>query len=435
MSTDLNGSGTAQLSSALSADVSDAMGGVGVLRLPRTILFGAGQRHAVGQSVAGLGKSALICTDARFAATDQFQTIAASLAAAGVIYHVFSGTEAELPVAGVATCVAEVAGRPIDVIVGVGGGSCIDMAKVVSLVLAHGGQPSDYYGELRVPGPVLPVVAVPTTAGTGSEATPVAVLTDPHRDMKVGISSPHLVPQIAVCDAELTHTCPGSLTASAGADALTHLVESYTAIRRPGTPELPQSRVFIGKSLFTDKIALAGLRFIGRSLIRAYQEPANAAARHDVMAAALAGGVALGTAGTAAAHALQYPLGGLTHTPHGVGVGVLLPYVMRYNFSARIPEFAEIARALAPGESSGDELADAMRAVELVAQIIEGVGLPRTIAEMGLPAAKIEEVAERALLSTRLVENNPRPLDREAMLAITRAAYDGDQEMSLAAPV
>ena len=157
--------------------------------------------------------------------------------------------------------------------VGMGGGSCLDLAKAVAVLLTHGGEASDYYGELRVPGPVMPVVALPTTAGTGSEVTPVAVLTDPERVSKVGISSPHLIPHTAVCDPELTVGCPPALTASAGADALSHVIEAFTAVRRPVTAELATERVFVGKNELTDTYALLGVRLIAGSLQRAWSTP------------------------------------------------------------------------------------------------------------------------------------------------------------------
>ena len=405
----------------------DQPGPLGVLRLPRAVLFGPGQRHAVADTVAGLGRAALICTDQRLVASPELTGMVAELRAAGVDVNVFGETQPELPVEGVMTCVEGLAGVKVEVVVGVGGGSCLDMAKVVALLLAHGGRPQDYYGESVVPGPILPIVAVPTTSGTGSEATPVAVLSDPDREMKVGISSPHLIPHTAVCDPELTHSCPAGLTAHSGADAVTHLVESFTAVTRTPTPRLAHERVFIGKSALTDHIALQGLQLMGRSLLNAYRHPSDARARHDVMLGAFAGGVALGTAGTAAAHALQYPLGAATHTPHGLGVGTLMPYVMRYNLPARVKEFGQIARVLGVEDGGVDETALARAGIEAVDALIDGVDLPRTIAELGLPADRVEWLAEQGMTATRLVQNNPRPLDLSAMVAISRAAYTGDR--------
>ncbi len=362
--------------------------------------------------------------------------------------EVFSDTEAELPISSINGCVTWARGREFGAVIGFGGGSCIDMAKVMAMLLTHGGRIQDYYGESQVPSPVTPVVAVPTTAGTGSEATPVAVLTDPERALKVGVSSPHLIPQVAICDPELSRSCPAGLTAASGADALVHLVESYTAIERPATAQTAYRRVFIGKSAFTDSVALAGLRLVGRSLLAAYQEPGDMAARQDMAKAALAGGVALGVAGTAAAHALQYPLGALTRTSHGVGVGVLLPYVMRYNFPARIQDYAAIGRALRgeapvtdrdsqaahtcgdPARAESDDVEAARAAVEAVDAIVAGLDLPPTLRDLGLKQDQVTDVATLGLQATRLVENNPRRLDLDAMLAITRAAFDGDRGFS-----
>jgi alcohol dehydrogenase len=400
---------------------------LGVLRLPRTVLFGPGQRHAVANAVAGLGRTVLVCTDPRLAASPELAKMVGEIQSAGVRVQVFGETEPELPVEGVVRCVQGLEGLDVDVVIGVGGGSCLDMAKVVALLLTHGRRPQDYYGESAVPGPILPVVAVPTTAGTGSEATPVAVLADPDREMKVGISSPHLIPHTAVCDPELTHSCPPGLTAHSGADAVTHLVESFTAVSRPATAHLAYERVFIGKSALTDHIALEGLQLMGRSLLKAYHHPSDADARHDVMLAAFAGGVALATAGTAAAHALQYPLGAATHTPHGLGVGTLMPYVMRYNLPARVKEFAQIARALGVKEHDHDEASLARAGVEAVDALIDGLDLPRTIAELGLPEDRVQWLAEQGMGATRLVQNNPRPLDLSAMVAIARAAFAGDR--------
>ncbi|MFD2416347.1 iron-containing alcohol dehydrogenase [Amycolatopsis pigmentata] len=414
-------------------------GASGLIRVPRQIIFGAGQRRGLGAVTAALGTNALVCTDARMAGAPEFLEIRENLRAAGVAVHVFSAVEAELPAGSIADCVDEVAALGIDVVLGVGGGSCIDHAKVVSALLVHGGKPGDYYGEFKIPGPSLPVVAVPTTAGTGSEVTPVAVIADPDREMKVGISSPHLIPHTAVVDPELTYTCPRSLSAHAAADALSHCVEAFTAIRRPPDPALSTERVFVGKSLLTDSYALSGIELIGRSIVAACSGGDDRSARAELHLGALYGGLALGTAGTAAAHALQYPIGALTHTPHGAGVGALLPYVMAYNLPARTAEFAAVASALrcpldsdatvAPGAADSGSAAESGRAraaVRRVAELLGAVGIPRDLAELGLSEDRLDWVAERGMSAARLVDNNPRPLDSGEMGRILRAAFDGD---------
>ena len=399
---------------------------LGVLRGPRHVVFGAGQRHALGALVAALGSHALVCTDARFGATAEFSELVALLEGAGVRVTVFAEVLPDVPVHQVSQCAALAADAAPDVVIGMGGGSCIDLAKSVAVLLTHGGQPSDYYGESRVPGPVMPVVALPTTAGTGSEVTPVAVLTDPERVSKVGVSSPYLIPHTAVCDPELTLGCPPGLTASAGADALAHGIEAFTAIRRPVTTELSTERVFVGKNELTDAYALMAIRRVSGSLHRAWSEPSDMSAREAMMLGATGGGFALGTAGTAAAHALQYPVGALTHTPHGIGVGVLLPYVMEFNRPVRVPELAAVALAMgASAEASDDDLAD--EAIDRVAALLASVGIAGTLADLGLPADRLRWTAEQALGSARLIANNPRPLDADSLEQIVRAAYAGDR--------
>ncbi|MET1008354.1 MAG: iron-containing alcohol dehydrogenase [Propionibacteriaceae bacterium] len=401
----------------------------GLLRSPHALFFGAAQRAVLGRETATLGQDALVCTDARLASDPQFAAMVADLEAHGVQVTVWSDTAPELPTGSIDSCYAFARTKAVDVVVGVGGGTCIDMAKAVALLLSHGGPLEQYYGEAKVPGAVLPIVAVPTTAGTGSEVTPVCVVSDSRRELKTGISSPHLVPTVSICDPELTLSCPPALTASVGADALTHLVESFTAVRRdPSTTS--ESRVFIGKNVISDNYCRWGLQLLGRSLVRVFADPTDAAARSDVMLAATAGGFALGVAGTAAAHALQYPLGAMTHSPHGVGVGVLLPYVMRYNVAERLPEFGEIARLLGvTGPMAESDLA--LAGVEAVERILTQIGIPKTLAELGLGADQLDDVARLSLASKRLVENNPRPLGQAEMLEITQAAFAGDRSTHL----
>jgi alcohol dehydrogenase len=398
----------------------------GVLRGPRQVLFGAGQRHAVGTVTAALGSRALVCTDARFGGTREFADLVRLLEGAGVQVTAFTEVLPDVPVHQVVQCAALAARADPDVVVGMGGGSCLDLAKAVAVVLAHGGEPSEYYGELRVPGPVVPIVALPTTAGTGSEVTPVAVLTDPERISKVGISSPYLIPHTAVCDPELTLGCPPALTASAGADALSHVVEAFTALRRPVSAELATEYVFVGKNELTDTFALLGARLIAASLHRAWSNPDDMEAREAMMLGATAGGFALGSAGTAAAHAIQYPVGAVTHTPHGVGVGCLLPYVMEFNRPARVPELAAVALAMgAHSDASPEDLAD--EAIDRVAALLASVGIPSTLAELGLPPDRLRWTAEQASAAERLVANNPRPLDVDTLEQIVRAAHAGDR--------
>ncbi|RUU52548.1 iron-containing alcohol dehydrogenase [Mesorhizobium sp. M2C.T.Ca.TU.002.02.1.1] len=399
-------------------------------RLPREILFGKGQRHALPAIAGRYGRRAFICTDERLAGTSEFIEMLDGLKAARIDTLVHDRTLPDVPRDSVGACIAEAKGFRPDMVIGVGGGSCLDMAKCAGLLISHGGKLQDYYGEFKVPGPALPLIAVPTTAGTGSEVTPVAVISDPERTLKVGISSPHLIAAVALCDPDLTASCPPSLTAIAGADALTHAIEAFTAAKRGADADLPQRHVFVGKSALTDHFALLAIRLLGRSLEAAYRDGSNEDARADVMMGALAAGCAFGTAGTAAAHAVQYPVGALTHTPHGLGVATMLPYVMRYNLAAATAEMAEIGSALGLACHDGNAAALAEATIDEIARLFAAIGITRTLAELGLPADKIDWTAEQALGIDRLIKNNPRPFDMAAMQNLVRAAYEGDMAAS-----
>ncbi|MEI9400651.1 iron-containing alcohol dehydrogenase [Mesorhizobium argentiipisi] len=395
-------------------------------RLPREILFGKGQRHALPAIAGRYGRRAFICTDERLAGTSEFIEMLDGLKAARIDTLVYDRTLPDVPRDSVGACIAEAKGFRPDMVIGIGGGSCLDMAKCAGLLISYGGKLQDYYGEFKVPGPALPLIAVPTTAGTGSEVTPVAVISDPERTLKVGISSPHLIAAVALCDPDLTASCPPSLTAIAGADALTHAIEAFTAAKRGTDPDLPQRHVFIGKSAMTDHFALLAIRLLGRSLEAACRDGSNEDARADVMMGALAAGCAFGTAGTAAAHAVQYPVGALTHTPHGLGVATMLPYVMRYNLAAATAEIAEIGSALGLAGHNGNAAALAEATIDEIARLFAAIGITRTLSELGLPADKIDWTAEQALGIDRLIKNNPRPFDIAAMRNLIRAAYEGD---------
>lgn len=388
------------------------------IRSPREVLFGPGQRHALPAVAKRLGTRVLVVTDARLAADDTFRKMMASLQEAGLTVRVDASTLPDVPVASAIAATEAQRSFAADLVIGIGGGSCLDMAKCVALLLTHGGRPQDYFGELLVPGPILPLIAIPTTAGTGSEVTPVAVLSDSERTLKVGISSPHLIPVTAICDPELTMTCPPALTAIAGADALTHAIEAFTAIRRPLTPGLTQERVFVGKNLTSDHFALRAITLLSEGLEAACNTSADVDARGKVMLGATLAGLAFGVAGTAAAHAIQYPIGALTHTAHGTGVACLMPYVMAWNAPAIQPELAEIASAMG--------LADADQVIPTLAGLFHRIGIPATLQDLGLAEDKIDWVADQSLGIARLMQNNPRPISPAEMRHLLQAAYTGD---------
>lgn len=398
----------------------------GTLRTPRNLVFGAGQRHALAGYASALGKSALIVTDERLGADPEFIRLMGSLTQAGLKVRVFDGTIAELPLECIAKGVE--AGKAVgaDLVIGIGGGSCLDAAKVAAVLLAHGGKASDYYGEFKVPGPVLPLISMPTTSGTGSEVTPVAVITDPDRAVKVGVASPHIISHTAICDPELTYSCPRGLTAVSGADALTHAIEAFTTLRRVPTGTIVHEHVFLGKNVLSDNYALLAISHIAASLKRAYDNGKDTEARERLMLGATMAGLAFGTAGTAAAHAVQYPIGAMTHTPHGAGVAVMMPYVMEFNRGHCEPELAEIGQAM--GLKAGGTVSDQAGAtIDAVEQLFASVGIPKTIADLGIVQSQLAQVAEQAMGSARLIKNNPRPIELASMATLVDAAFAGDR--------
>ncbi|MBB4846242.1 alcohol dehydrogenase [Paucibacter oligotrophus] len=404
----------------------------GVSRSPSQILFGAGQRHALPAVVRAYGRRVFICSDKRLRQDPALVALANSLEMAGIMVAIYEGTIAELPISCIQEAAALAKAFNPDVIIGLGGGSCMDIAKLVALLLAHPAELSNYYGEFRVPGPVRPLIAIPTTAGTGSEVTPVAVLADPARATKVGISSPYLIPVVALCDPELTRSCPKSLTAIAGADALTHAIEAFTSVRKSPTPELAQTQVFVGKNAMSDVHARVAISALAAHLAQAVEDGNDMQARAQVMYGALHAGLAFGVAGTAAAHAIQYPVGAETHTAHGAGVAALMPYVMEFNRRSRIPEFAEIARLFGVASVGDSDALLSRKAIDAVDALFQRIGIPRSLSELGLSDGQVHVVSIQAMQATRLVNNNPEALDEQAMRRIVDAAQSGDRS-SLAA--
>ena len=401
--------------------------GLGLLRQPHTVVFGPGQRAQLPHLVAQYGARALIVTDARMGQTAEFAEVIRSLEGAGLEVRVYAEVEPELPRENVRAAAEAFHDAGIEVVVGIGGGSCLDMAKVTALVLARGGDIRDYYGENQVAGPVLPIVTVPTTAGTGAEVSCIGVVFDAERGVKVGVASNWLEPVATVIDPDFTLSAPPGLTAATAADALSHLVESFTDLAKNPDPDEIREHLYVGKNLLTDIYCRHGLELLNRSIEGIVADPLDRAARADTMLAAFCGGMALNTAGTAAAHALQSPIGGLTHTPHGFGVGALLPYVMRFNLPARLAVFAELGRLLGVADPAAPELEQARAGIRRIDALLAALGVPADLTELGVAESDLPRIAQQAMLSTRLLANNPRAVTEADALALLRRAFRGDR--------
>jgi alcohol dehydrogenase class IV len=404
----------------------------GVLRSPNTVLFGPGARASLPTIVRRYGSKVLVCTDPYMATTEAFGELTKALSDSGAEVLVFSHVEAELPLRNVSESVAHARAFAPTVIVGFGGGSAMDLAKLTSLGLTFDGQFSDYYGENNVPGPVLPVVAVPTTAGTGSEVTPVAVLADPERELKVGISSEYLIPVAAVVDPELTYSCPPGVSAHSGIDALAHAIESFTSRRRQ--PEWSETLpVFVGRNRFTSTLSLEAITSIVPSLPTVVSNPANTAARSQMAYGSLLAGLSFGSGGTHLSHALQYPIGDATKTPHGLGIGLLLPYVLEASLPVAGSSLAEIGRALGVAGTTEEE--QAREVVRVVAGLRSEIGIPQTLADIGVTAADLPHFERQAALVVRLVDNAPLEHPADAIGAILERALRGQSNLFETGPL
>jgi alcohol dehydrogenase class IV len=378
-------------------------------------LLGSGAASQAGRVVGAHGTRALICTDETIAASPNFAPVVRSLQRHRVQFEVLPAAVAELPLRVVEQAIGRAGDYGPEVVVGLGGGSCLDLAKFVAVGLSSGLPLSRWYGEGSLPRPPLPVVAIPTTAGTGSEVTPVAVLTDPERALKVGISSPDLVPRAAICDPELTVGAPHTVTAYAGIDALAHAIEAFCAIQRSDWDDL-DARVFVGGNSLSDIFALRAMELIGGSLRAAVENDPRA--RESMTEGSLCAGLAFASAGTCLAHALQYPIGALTRTPHGLGIGVLLPFAMAFNAPVVPDRMATIARTLGAGD-------DSRAAVSAVQRLARDIGIPGSLSELGVERSDLDEVARSALEIRRLIDNNPRTVDGADAIAVLLQALRG----------
>jgi alcohol dehydrogenase class IV len=298
----------------------------------------------------------------------------------------------------------------------------MDLSKITATVLGHGGTPRDYFGFDRVPGPVMPLICVPTTAGTGSEVSHAAVLTDTENEIKVSTLSNWLRPTLAVVDPELTYSCPRRVAADSGIDALTHAIEAYTATdyRELVTPP-GEACAYEGSYPLGDIIAEKAIRLVGEYLVRAVNEPEDHEARDNMALASTLAGIAFSNCGVALVHALEYPMGGALHCSHGAGNGLLLPFVMRFNLPMRKAKFASIALLLR-AEVTSDIDTMGERAIESIEQLKRDIGIPERIRDIGGTEDQLLTFAEKAFAIKRLLWVNPREARLEDLHAILKSA-------------
>jgi alcohol dehydrogenase len=389
------------------------------------LIFGRNAVTQLGEAAVRLGvKRAFLVTDPILLRAGVVEPVHAPLSVSGVAVDIFSGGEPEPPLRAARAAVEQARAFRPDAVIGLGGGSNMDLAKIAAVVLKHGGEPRDYVGDDKITGPILPLICLPTTAGTGSEVSAATVLTDTENQIKVGVLSNFLRPRVAVVDPLLTMTCPPKVTADSGIDALTHAIEAYTAVDNEQFPLAHGERsVYQGRHPLSDLHAEKAIALIGANLRRAVANGQDEDAREGMALAATLAGMAFSNVGVAAVHALEYPVGGATRCSHGAGNGLLLPYVMRFNLPARRARFAAIARLLGEKVSGMDEAQAAESAVTAVERLRADIGIPNRLRDLGVSKTQLRQFAEKAFGIKRILRVNPRPVTVEDLEQILQAAY------------
>ncbi len=392
---------------------------------PGMLLFGQNATAQLGDVAHRLGaRRLLLVTDRILLKAGLVDRVQGPLREAGIAVEVFSEGEPEPSLRAAAACIAHAGRFHPDAVLGLGGGSNMDLAKITALVHTHGGQPRDYVGDDKVPGPILPLLCLPTTAGTGSEVSAATVLTDTDNHIKVGVLSNYLRPRVALVDPLLTLSCPPRVTADSGIDALTHAIEAYTAVDNEVFPLPPGERtVYQGRHPMGDVLAEKAISLTGQFLRRAVANGQDLEAREGMALAATMAGMAFSNVGVAVVHALEYPVGGATHCSHGGGNGLLLPYVMRFNMPARLTRFAAIARLLGEEVQGLSETDAAERAILAVERLRTDIGIPNRLRDLGVRQEQLRPFAEKAFGIKRILRVNPRPVTVEDLEGILREAY------------
>ncbi|KWR87991.1 iron-containing alcohol dehydrogenase [Cupriavidus sp. IDO] len=295
----------------------------------------------------------------------------------------------------------------VEVVLGLGGGSSMDVAKLLAVLVPGTQTLQQIYGVKQITGGRLPLVQMPTTAGTGSEVTAVSIVTTGAKT-KTGVVAPQLLADLAILDAELTTGLPRAATAATGIDAMVHAIEACTSAHL--------------KNPVSDMLAQQALRLLSRHLLRACDNGADREARETMLLGAMFAGQAFANAPVAAVHALAYPIGGIFHLPHGLSNALVLPHVLRFNVAEAVDVYAQLARVVLPeADRNPRELAD--RFIDYLESMIKATGIPRRLRDVGIGEADLPRLAQDAMLQTRLLVNNPRPVTEADALAIYRAAY------------
>ena len=374
---------------------------------PTKIISGIGSTAEIIKELNDLhAKKVLLITDPGLVQAGVAQQVVEMLKQAAVEVEIFDAVEPD-PSIQVATKAAEMAKNvKANVLIALGGGSAIDTAKSAALLVTNGGYLKDYAGVNKVVKPILPLIAVPTTAGTGSEVTIFAVMSDPEKQEKFTISSALIAPAVAVLDPLLTLKLPPSVTAFTGMDALTHAIEAFTSsIAQPAT----------------DALALSAIKLVLKHLPVAVGRGDNIKARDGMLQASLLAGIAFNNAFLGLAHAIASPLGGHFHVPHGLANAVMLPYVMEYNLPTAVRRYAEIGCALGLQAVGDTPRAVAEKTVAAITQLARDINIPEKLSNIGAKEELLPLVARDALKSIQLKFNVRNASEKEILVLLQKA--------------
>ena len=373
-----------------------------------SLRMGAGLAGQIGEITRPIcGDRVLLVTDPGMMATGLVQRAIDGLRAAGVAVTLFDQVQADPPES-IVLQAAERA-RGATGVIGFGGGSSLDVAKLAALLAASAQPLAQAYGIGNAQGPRLPLVLVPTTAGTGSEVTPISIVTTGASE-KMGVVSPLLLPDLALLDPELTLGLPAHVTAATGIDAMVHAIEAYASVNANNNP--------ISRAL-----ALEALGLMGCMLLRAVQKPDDLEARTGMLLGSMLAGQAFANSPVAAVHALAYPIGGHYKVPHGLSNALVLPHVLRFNAQVAPEAYAELLPHVFPDLPSMGVAEAARQFAQSMADLSQACGLEQGLREMGIARAALPSLARDAMNQTRLLVNNPRPVDEAAALKIYEAAW------------
>jgi alcohol dehydrogenase class IV len=378
------------------------------LKIPPLLVFGSGSAESVGTHIQNLGGThPLVISDHGLRAAGLVDELLSHLNKAGLNAATYLDVETEPSIHSIPPAVAFAQDAGCDLVIGIGGGSVLDTAKTVAMLLTNGGKVEDYLGTGLVKHASLPCILIPTTSGTGAEVTPNALFYVPERRAKEAVVSPFIVPQIALVDPALTRSVPPHITAATGVDALCHAIESFTANNA---------------TKLTEPFAREAIQQIATHLRTAVIKSDDLAAREGMALGSLYAGISIANSGTNAVHALGYPLQGLNRVTHGVANSLLLPYVLDFNLLGDIPKFAEVSTLMGLPVGSMSLRDAAGECARLCEQLSHDVGIPEKMQAVGVKPEQLDELVDGAWQVQRLLRNNPRKITIDDIRTIYQQA-------------